>query len=179
MSNYDYQATLRELYQKTVDLFRGGNRDASTYFSGEDETFLGSIGAKGQELYDFVDDAESSGEPDYETFQLIMSVRRDFFLEVQKSVAPDTDIDEATLPPKTDEVRGISWLPRLMPKARARLRGELPGSLMFCCPGDYGFFKTHDIHPAEFLRATWAYLDDDEKMIDWVVSRSKAVTEVC
>ena len=55
-----------------MDLFRGGNRDASTYFSGEDETFLGSIGAKGQELYDFVDDAESSGEPDYETFQLIM-----------------------------------------------------------------------------------------------------------
>lgn len=178
MSNYDYQATLKELYQKAADLFRSGNRDPSTYFNAGDKVYLASIGARVQELYDFVEDAESGDEPDYETFQLIMSVRRDFFLEVQKGVPSDSDIDGSALPPRTDEFRGISWLPRLMPKARARLRGALPDSLMFCCPGDRRFFRAHDIHPAEFLRATWAYLDDDEKMIDWVESRSKAATEI-
>ena len=49
---------------------------------------------------------------------------------------------------------------------------------MFCCGGDRAFLKRHDIHPAEFLRATWAYLDDDEKLIAWVESRSKVKIEV-
>jgi len=178
MSNYDYQATLKNLYRKALGLYRAGNQDPSTYFDEEEQSFIASIGAHVQEFFDFVEDVESHGEPDYETFQLIMSVRRDFFFEVQKGVPSDTVAEESDLPAKTDEIKGIAWLPRLMPKARARLRGELPDSLMFCCPGDCSFFKTHDIHPADFLRATWAHLDDDEKMVDWVESRSKARSKV-
>ena len=63
MSNYDYQATLRSLYLKATGLYRGGNHDPSTYFDREDKTFLASIGAHFQEVYDFVEDAESDGEP--------------------------------------------------------------------------------------------------------------------
>ena len=178
MSNYDYQASLKNLYLKALGLYRAGNQDPSTYFDQDEKSFITSIGAQVQEFYDFAEDVESHGEPDYETFQLIMSVRRDYLLEVQKGVPSDSVSEELNLPDRTDEIRGIAWLPRLMPKARARLRGELPDSLMFCCPGDRRFFKTHDIHPADFLRATWANLDDDEKMADWVESRSKARTEV-
>ena len=172
MSHYTYQATLKSLYDKAARLYNEGKNDPATYFDAEELAFLDSIGAKVQEVYDCVDDAIRYGGPDYETFQLIMAVRRDYFLEVQKGVASSATLDEASLPPKTDEVRGIVWLPRLMPKARGRLRGELPDSLMFCCGGDRDFFQTHDIHPAEFLRAVWAYRDDDEKLIDWVQSRS-------
>lgn len=172
MSHYTYQATLKGLYEKAATLYNGGNTDPSTYFSDEDLVFLNSIGAKVQEVYDCVEDGIHHGGPDYETFQLIMGVRRDYFLQVQKGVSSDVTLDESSLPPKTDEVRGIKWLPRLMPKALGRLRGELPDSLMFCCGGDRDFFQTHDIHPAEFLRAVWAYQGDDEKLIDWVQSRS-------
>lgn len=174
MSHYNYTATLKALYEKAASLYRDGNEDPSTYFNGDEKAFLDSIGAKVQELYDFVDDAIRYGEPDYETFLLIMSVRRDYFLQVQKGNADPQEIDGARLPEKDQEVRGIRWLPRLIPKAQARLRGELPDSLMFGCGGDRDFFQTHDIHPADFLRATWAYLEDDDKLIDWVQKRSKA-----
>ncbi len=64
--------------------------------------------------------------------------------------ASGTVLDEAGLPPKDEAVRGITWLPRIIPKAKAKLRGELPASLMYCCGGDRKFFKAHDILPAEF-----------------------------
>jgi hypothetical protein len=178
MNNYGYQADLKEIYNKALGLYRKGNQDPSTYFDADEKAFLASIGARIQEVYDFVDDAERYGGPDYETFQLVMGVRRDFFLEVQKGVPSDSDIEESNLSAKRDAVRGILWLPRLIQKARARLKGALPDSLMFGCGGDRKFLKTHDIHPADFLRATWAFLDDDEKMIDWVESRSKVKTEI-
>ncbi|HKK18672.1 MAG TPA: DUF5069 domain-containing protein, partial [Opitutales bacterium] len=73
-----------------------------------------------------------------------------------------------------DEVQGIVWLPRLMPKALAKIRGELPPETMYGCGGDRKFFKEHDIHPAEFLRATWAYENESERLVEWVVSRKGA-----
>ena len=33
------------------------------------------------------------------------------------------------------------------------------------------FFKENNIHPAEFLRAAWAYEDETSKLIDWVSAR--------
>jgi hypothetical protein len=174
MSHYTYQATLKRIHDKAARLYGEGNMDPATYFSDDEKAFLDSIGAKVQEVFDFVDDGVRYGEPDYETFQLVMSVRRDYFLEIQKGVASAEVISESILPDKTAEVRGISWLPRLMPKARARLRGELPDSLMYCCGGDRDFLKTHDIHPADFLRAVWACREDDEKLVDWVQARSRA-----
>jgi hypothetical protein len=42
---------------------------------------------------------------------------------------------------------------------------------MYGCGGDRRFFKANNIHPAEFLRAVWAYEDEPEKLIDWVTAR--------
>jgi hypothetical protein len=83
-------------------------------------------------------------------------------------------LDEQSLPAKTDTVRGIAWLPRLLIKTRAKLRGELPPSLMYCCGGDRKFFKEHDILPAEFLALRWRYENNDGAVVDWVVRRSSA-----
>ncbi|MES1166450.1 MAG: DUF5069 domain-containing protein, partial [Pseudomonadota bacterium] len=60
------------------------------------------------------------------------------------------------------------------PKTKAKLRGELPASLMYCCGGDRKFFKTHDIQPAEFLSLVWRNLGNDAAIVDWVTRRSAA-----
>ena len=62
-------------------------------------------------------------------------------------------------------------MPRIIPKARAKLRGELPPETMFCCGGDRAFFKQNDIHPAEFLRIVQKADADDDKIISWVQKR--------
>ena len=82
-------------------------------------------------------------------------------------------IDADTLPAKSDTVRGVAWLPRLIPKARAKLRGELPPSLMFCCGGDRRFFRERGILPAEFLNLVWRE-SADERVVDWVLARGQA-----
>jgi hypothetical protein len=45
---------------------------------------------------------------------------------------------------------------------------------MYGCGGDRRFLKTHNIHPAEFLRITWAYENEPERIIDWVETRRAA-----
>ncbi|HKB91131.1 MAG TPA: DUF5069 domain-containing protein, partial [Opitutaceae bacterium] len=75
---------------------------------------------------------------------------------------------------KSELIQGIEWLPRIIPKTKAKLRGELPTSLMYGCGGDRKFFKAHDIHPAEFLSLVWRHEKNDAAIIDWVVARGKA-----
>ncbi len=63
----------------------------------------------------------------------------------------------------------MAYLPRILAKGRAKLRGELDPDLMFGCGGDRRFFKNHgDIHPADFLRHVWAAGDNDQKVADWI-----------
>jgi hypothetical protein len=78
------------------------------------------------------------------------------------------------MPAKTDTAKGIEWLPRIIPKAKAKLKGELPPSLMYCCGGDRRFFKAHDILPSEFLGVVWRNGDNDMATVEWVVARSRA-----
>ena len=64
-------------------------------------------------------------------------------------------------------------LPRIIPKARAKLKGELSDCTMFCCGGDRNFFRRFDIHPVEFLRVVKRSKEEDQIIIDWVLSRKK------
>ena len=105
---------------------------------------------------------------------MVSEARRDYFLTVQEGKPSGNTLDSSTLPPKTDEVEGIVWLPRIIPKAIAKLRGELPPETMYGCGGDRNFLKENNIHPAEFLRAAWAYEDETNKLIDWVVARKSS-----
>ncbi|SVC52101.1 uncharacterized protein METZ01_LOCUS304955, partial [marine metagenome] len=97
---------------------------------------------------------------------------RDYFLRKQGSQPSKSQLDSSSLPAKTDEIQGVRWLPRIIPKARAKLRGELPTDTMFCCGGDRNFFRTNDVHPSEFLRVVHEAGEDDNAIIDWVVARS-------
>lgn len=172
MQHYTFPDRFRTVYHQAVSLYRAGHRGARGLLSADDERWLAANGISPQNLHDYAEDDVGEGEPGFDRALAIESVRRDYFLNVQGGTPSGRVIDEATLPPKQASIRGISWLPRLLPKARAKLRGELPPSLMYCCGGDRHFFKTHDLHPAEFLSVLWRSGDRDDAVVDWVAARS-------
>ena len=174
MKHYDFAEQLHALWKKASRLYAQDRRGASTYFAADEEAFLAANGLTAQHLYDYAEDFTSGGEPTWNTALAIEFVRRDYFLNVQGGRASSVVLDEAKMPAKTDAVHGIAWLPRIIPKTKAKLRGELPPSLMYCCGGDRNFFTTHDIHPAEFLSLVWRHEHNDAAIIDWVVRRSVA-----
>ena len=172
MKHYDFADKFRALYDKAVKAYAAGQTDQAKYFTADERAFLAANGISVQAMYDYAEDHNNGGEPGYDRALAIETVRRDYFLNVQGGKASTVVLDEAKMPAKTDAVKGIEWLPRIIPKAKAKLRGELPASLMYSCGGDRRFFKQHDIHPAEFLSLVWRNGDNDAATIDWVVKRS-------
>lgn len=174
MKNYDFTAQFRAVYDQAVAQYAKGQRDAGKFFDKSQLAFLTANGITAQHLYDYAEDHVGGGEPGYDNALAIELVRRSYFLNVQGGRPSTVVLDESKLPPKTDAVRGIEWLPRILPKAKAKLRGELPASLMYCCGGDRRFFKAHDILPSEFLGLVWRNENDDAATVEWVVKRSAA-----
>lgn len=173
MSHYTFSDQFRVIYNKAVDLYANGQRGAESFFTEAETAFLAANGITAQHLYDYAEDATNYGDPTYDRALGIELVRRDYFLNVQKGQASNVIADDDTWPSKSEEINGIAWLPRILPKARAKLRGELPASMMYSCGGDRRFFTTNDIEPSEFLSLIWRHFDDDQAIIDWVVARSK------
>lgn len=171
MKHYDFVLQFRALYDHAVGRYARGQRDAAAFFSADEAAWLAAAGLTPQNLYDYAEDFHNYGEPGCEQALAIELVRRDYFLNVQGGRGSGTVIDEARLPAKTESVQGLEWLPRLIPKAKAKLRGELPASLMYGCGGDRRFFREHDILPAEFLSLVWRHLHDDGAIVEWVLRR--------
>ena len=168
MDNYHWPKQFRELFEDAIEAYRGGKRDAETLFEAEQRRFLAELGATLQEIFDFVEDTFHGQEPGFETTLLITAVRRDYFLTVQKGKRSSRVIDMDDLPPKAAQLDGIEWLPRIIEKARAKLRGEMPPDLMYCCGGDRAFLREHGIHAADFLREVWAAGEDPGRILDFV-----------
>jgi hypothetical protein len=165
--------TFLELFDRCVTVYRGGNRDfESCYYTPADRAFLAGIGCQTREFFDFVEDFCDEGIPSATTAMLIAAVRRDYWLTVQQGVASGKILTRDEVPTFGDECFGITYLPRILAKARAKLRGELDPDLMFGCGGDRRFLEKHgDIHPADFLRWVWAAGNDDGKLATWVAAQ--------
>lgn len=172
-THYSFQKKLKEIWEKAVHLYGEENRDSSTYFNEEETAFLDSIGHTAQEVYDFAEDYSRGEEPDLETFIAVANVRRFYFQNVLKGEKSDKIVDTGDLPGKELSEAGIDWLPRIIPKARAKLRGEMSDDLMYGCGGDRKFFKANNLHPADLLMFVMQNFEDNEAIIDFVVSRSK------
>ena len=99
-------------------------------------------------------------------------MRRNYFFEIQEKVPSSNVLNPESLPAKTDEIDGIAWLPRIIEKAKAKIKGEMHDDIMYGCGGDQRFLAQYDIHPAEFLRVVWAYEDTPEKIVEWVKARA-------
>jgi hypothetical protein len=161
--------TFVALFEHCVTAYQDGNRDFTTYFSPDDLEFLAGIGCQTREFFDFVEDFCDAGVPSASTALLVAAVRRDYFLTVQKGVTGNRIVTVEDLPTFGDALDGIAYLPRILAKGRAKLRGELDPDVMFGCGGDRHFLKNHGaIHPADFLRRVWAAGQDDRKLAAWV-----------
>lgn len=174
MSNYDWPEVFRKAYDAATERYNKGERVPAKLFSKGELEFLASIGCTAQELYDFIDDRARYGEPNFETTLLTTAVRRDYFMVVQNGVLSGKVVSMDTLPAKADEVDGIAWLPRLIAKARIKLRGEMEPDLMYGCGGDRPFLRSMNVELAEFLRLVWVCGDDDRKIIEYVKNRRDA-----
>lgn len=168
MDNYSWATSFRELFEDGLDAYRKGRQDAASMFTDAHRELLDEIGATPQEVFDLVEDTALASDPGFETSLLITAARRDYFLTVQKGVRSDRVIDMDALPGKDEQLAGIEWLPRIIEKARAKLRGEMPEALMYCCGGDRAFLREHGIHPADFLREVWAADEDTDKIVEYV-----------
>jgi len=159
---------LKQLFVLASERYRAGERDARRYFTDEQEAYLALIGQTPQEIYDFAEDHARGGEPDWETVLLISAVRRDYLSTVQHGKTSDHRISMDDLPAKDAELEGIAWLPRIIRKAEAKLRGEMPPDLMYGCGGDRRFFRQNHVDAADFLRQVWAAHGDEQKILAYV-----------
>lgn len=157
------------LFDRCLAKYQEGDTDFEKYYSCEESRFLASIGCKHREFFDFVEDFGSEGEPTISTALLIAAARRDYFQTVQKGIPSDKELTRDDIPTFGEELEGMAYLPRILAKGRAKLRGELDPDLMFGCGGDRNFLKKHgDIHPADFLRHLWASGEDDQEITHWI-----------
>ena len=168
MQHTDWAENFRVIYLHTVAAYRAGQRDPATICTPEQTAFLASIGCSPQEVFDFAEDGCLGGEPAFETVLLITAVRRDYLLVEQAGRPSGKVIDAGQLPAKSAELGGIAWLPRIIQKAGAKLRGEMPPELMYGCGGDRPFLRSVNIHPADFLRLVWSVKGDPQKVLAFV-----------
>jgi hypothetical protein len=80
------------------------------------------------------------------------------------------------LPRKTDAIDGIAWLPRLIAKARLKLRGEMPPDLMYGCGGDRPFVRRMGTSLPAFLQLVWDCGDDDRAVVEALKASQRAVS---
>jgi hypothetical protein len=168
MNDQDWRTEFRRVWERGVAAWQAGRKSPATLFTPEDTAFLRGIGCTAQELFDFVDDHERYGEPDVETTLAVTALRRDYFLNVLHGKSTGRIVPMEALPPKTQEVDGIAWLPRLIVKARVKLRGEMPDDLMYGCAGDRPFLREKNMTLPQFLQLVWDCGDDDRRIINTV-----------
>ena len=162
----------RAVYDRALSAFRSGRSSVATLCDSADTAFLLSSGCSVQELYDFVEDAVDYGEPDLETVLDVQRIRRDYFLGVLRGEWTGQVVPMSALPLKTDAVDGIAWLPRLIVKARLKLRGELSPDTMYGCGGDRPFLRRMGLTLPGFLELVRDCGDDDLAIVE-AVKRSR------
>ena len=170
MKNHTWASNFRAIFDCCVALYRNGQRDFSSWFSPSEGAFLGSIGCREREFFDFIEDhCHADGdEPTFETALLIAAARRDYFLTIQKGKGTGHIIPPSALPAKSAALDGIVWLPRIIAKARAKLRGEMDPDTMYGCGGDRGFSERNQVNLADFLRVVWAAEGDNQQILNYV-----------
>lgn len=129
--NTDWKTQFRDLFYKGVERYQEGRRSPETMFEGDEPAFLESIGCSTQEMFDFCDDYVRWGDVIYEHVEEIQAVRFDYFANDLNRQPAARRLEMHEFPAKTDEIAGITWLPRLIVKARAKLEGALPADLMY------------------------------------------------
>ena len=175
-SHQDWLSRLRDVYDQAVHRFEQGHQGPEKVIGRDALAFLDSIGTSARELYDFVEDRVEDGEPTFDTVAAVTEVRRNYFLTVQEGKPSARVIPSTALPSGYAELGGYRWLPRIIAKARARLRGELSPDIMFGCGADRPFLRSVNVEPAEFLNIVWNAGMDDRVILDAVQKKARLST---
>ncbi len=174
MKDSSWGETFRAAYERVKRAYEEGAGTPDTCVSREDGEFLAEIGCSAQELFDLVEDDVTVGEPGLEKAIGITRVRYEYFQEVEQGRAPERLCRITDFPPPGATLGGVHWLPRIIAKARAKLTGELPPELMYCCGGDRHFLQEHGLEPDAFLRAVWKAGDRETEILEFVRRRGAA-----
>ena len=173
--SHDWKTEFQSIWDRGVLAWKAGRNSAGTMFEPKDVAFLSSIGCTAQELFDFVDDSLGYDDLDFETALAVAAIRREYFLNVMHGKPTGRVVPMRDLPAKSAEVDGIAWLPRLIAKARIKLRGEMNPDLMYGCAGDRPFLRKHRMTLPQFLQLVRDKGDDDRAIID-AVKKSAGLT---
>ena len=168
VNQYSFPQGFRVLYTRAVQAYAGGNGSATSVFTPEELAWLAGHGLTAQALYDYAEDEVKYQEPGIDIALGIEATRRNYFFIEQGGRKSGHTIRTEDLPAKTAELAGVARLPRIIAKAQAKLRGELPSDLMYGCGGDRKFLKSHDVPPDEFLSLVWQYKGDGEQIAAWL-----------
>lgn len=166
--NDDWQQEFRNVWDRGITAWKAGRHSAQTLFAPRDVDFLAGIGCTAQELFDFVEDSLGYDDLDFETALAVTAIRRSYFLDVMHGKPTGRVVPMSVLPAKSAEVDGIAWLPRLIAKARIKLRGEMNPDLMYGCAGDRPFLHSHRMTLPKFLQLVRDKGDDDRAIVDAV-----------
>lgn len=157
------------MWDRAERAWHAGRKTPGTMFSAEDKLFLAGLGCTAQEMFDFVDDCQRyGGDPDFATVLAVTAIRRDYFLKVLGGKPAARQVTMESLPAKSAEVDGIAWLPRLIVKARHKLRGEMPDDLMYGCAGDRPFLRRMNMTLPQFLELVRDSGEDDRRIVNAV-----------
>ena len=169
----DWKVKFKQLFESAVARYQAGQRDLSAIFEEQDVEFLASIGTRPFEIYDYVEDWSELGEPSLETILGITEVRYNYFVKEQQRIAPEDVKAPETFPAGHLSLGGFRWLPRIIAKARAKLKGDLPPDLMFSCGTDRPFLRKVGIAPEDFLKTVWEAGPNDEIILARVEEAAK------
>ncbi len=153
---------------EALEKYLAGHREVDTLFTDEQVQFLATLGSTPQEVYDFIEDWCEYGEPSFETALRVTEVRAEYFLQEQQGTQSTKIVTPDSLPARNSELGGFVWLPRIIAKAQAKLRGEMSPEIMFGCAGDRAFLQEVGIDVVQFLRVVWSAGDDLERIAKYV-----------
>lgn len=175
MSNSNWESKFEKMFEAGVLACKAGEQQPDKLVTTRDQAFLGTIGCTAQEFFDFADDFCEYGAPDFATALAVTTIRRRYFLDVQHGIPSQFQVDPHELPPKNEALDGFRWLPRIIAKARAKLRGELDPSIMYGCGGDREFLESIGMTMPQFLQMVWDAGQDDERIVEAVKGSLAAV----
>ena len=169
-----WKTEFRNTWDRGILAWKAGRRSANAMFEPDAVAFLATIGCTAQELFDFVDDSLGYDDLDFDTALAVTAIRREYFLNVMHGKSTGRIVPMRDLPAKAAEVDGIAWLPRLIAKARIKLRGEMDPDLMYGCAGDRPFLRKHRMTLPQFLQLVWDHGENDRAIIDAVKRAARA-----
>ena len=116
MHNYNYQQQLKQIWTDAVTRYQGGQRVAEGFFNPETLAELAQIGLNKMDVFDYAEDFVALEEPDFETFLLVHSVRRDYFSKYKKGLLQSIQSTQPSYPLSKTQFAELNGCHELFPR---------------------------------------------------------------